>query len=59
MADDAVKITVSDPDTGKVLEEKICRNDYCVIVAGSRYVDHIRVMGRTHIVTIKNSLAGR
>lgn len=47
-----VKVTVSDPDTGEVLEEKIVANDYCLITAGNRYVKSLQVMGRTHMIAI-------
>lgn len=47
-----VKVTVSDPDTGEVLEEKIVNNDYYLLCAGRRYVKNIQVMGRTHMVAI-------
>lgn len=48
----AVKMTVSDPDTGAVLEEKIVKDDYCLITAGNRYVKHIQMMGRTHVISV-------
>jgi hypothetical protein len=47
-----VRITVSDPDTGEVFEEKILANDYCLITAGNRYVKSIQVMGRTHMIAV-------
>lgn len=54
-----VKVTVSNPETGVVLEEKLLENDYVVITAGNRYVDGIQIMGGTHIVYIKREKKGR
>ena len=48
----AVKVTVSDPDTGEVLGEKVIRNDYVLVCAGRRYVKSWQVWGRTHQVNI-------
>lgn len=50
--DKPVKITISEPDTGKVLEERICQNDYCLITAGNRYVKSLQIMGRTHMIAV-------
>lgn len=47
-----VKVTVSDPETGEVLEERVVSNDYCLVTAGNRYVKSIQVMGRTHMLAI-------
>ncbi len=47
-----VKVTVSDPETGAVLEEKTISNDYILIVAGNRYVKSIQKMGKTHMIAI-------
>lgn len=47
-----VKVTVSDPETGDVLEEKVVANDYILICVGSRYVKSIRVMGKTHMIAV-------
>lgn len=47
-----VKVTISDPESGAVLEESILANDYCLICAGNRYVKSIQVMGRTHMLAI-------
>lgn len=47
-----VKVTVSDPETGKVLEERIVDNDYALITAGNRYVKSRQVMGRTHMIAV-------
>lgn len=47
-----VKVTISDPETGAIMEEKIVANDYLVICTGRRYVKHLQVMGRTHMLAI-------
>lgn len=47
-----IKVTISDPETGDVLEERTVENDYCLITAGNRYVKSMQVMGRTHMVAI-------
>ena len=48
-----VKVTVTDPDTGDVLAERILDNDYAVICAGNRYVGHTQRMGSTVMLSIK------
>jgi len=47
-----IKVTITDPETGAVLEEKIVTNDYCIICTGTRYVKSIQQMGRTHMLAI-------
>lgn len=47
-----VKVTITDPETGAVLEEKIVTNDYCIICTGTRYVKSMQIMGRTHMLSI-------
>ncbi len=47
-----VKVTVSDPETGKIFEEKIVSNDYVLICNGSRYLKSVQVMGKTHILAV-------
>ena len=47
-----VKVTVSDPETGKVFEEKIVHNDYVIITNGRRYVKSIQTMGKTHMLAV-------
>jgi hypothetical protein len=47
-----VKVVVSDPDTGQVLEEKVVANDYCVLTVGNRYVKHLQIWGTTHTFSI-------
>lgn len=56
MSEDAkkpVKVTVSDPDSGAVLSERILENDYAVICAGNRYIGHVQRMGSTVMLSIK------
>jgi hypothetical protein len=47
-----IKVTVSDPETGKVFEEKIVDNDYLIITAGRWYVKSIQIMGKTHMLAV-------
>lgn len=47
-----VKVTVSDPVTGAVLEERVVDNNYAIVCAGNRYVKSIQIMGRTHMLAI-------
>lgn len=47
-----IKITISDPETGDVLRERVVANDYCLITAGNRYVKSLQVMGRTHMIAV-------
>lgn len=48
-----VKVTVSDPETGAILEEKIVADDYCIVTAGRRYVKHVQAhKGGTHVLTV-------
>lgn len=51
-----IRVTISDPDSGKILEERIIENDYCLIVAGNRYVRHVQICGQTHTISISESL---
>lgn len=56
--DGPVKVTVSDPATGKVLEEKLVDNDYLIICAGNRYVKSVQVIGKTHMLAVAVLKAG-
>ena len=47
-----VKVTITDPETGETLEEKIVTNDYCIVCTGTRYVKSMQIMGRTHMLAI-------
>ncbi len=47
-----VKVTVTRPDTGEVLQERILSNDYLIICNGIRYVKSYQIWGRTHQVNI-------
>lgn len=53
-----VKVTVSDPETGAVLQERIVENDYVLICVGNRYVKSVQIMGRTHMVAIATRKPG-
>lgn len=48
-----VKVTVSDPATGKVLGESIVDNDYVLIVNGTCHVSSTQVTANTHTLVIK------
>lgn len=48
----AIKVTISDPDTGKVLEERIVRDEYVLVTAGIRYLKSIQIWGRTHMLAV-------
>lgn len=48
----AVKVTVTDPETGEVLQERVVSNDYVLIVAGNRYLKSHQVMGSTHMLAV-------
>lgn len=53
MADLApIKVTISDPETGEVFEEKVVENDYLIICHGRRFVKGTQVYGSTHVVTV-------
>lgn len=49
---DTVKVTVTDPETGEVLQERTITNDYVVVCAGSRYIKSLQIMGTTHMVAV-------
>lgn len=53
-----IKVTISDPETGAVLDEKIVANDYVLITAGNRYVKSLQAMGRTHMIAVAVSKPG-
>jgi len=54
MSDAAVKVTVTDPESGEVLGERVIENDYMVITAGNRYLDGVSAYGNgTAVCTIK------
>lgn len=57
-----IKVTVSDPDTGREFESRIVANDYVLICAGNRYVKSVQMMGKpgreTHMVAIAVQPAG-
>lgn len=47
-----VRVTISDPETGNVFEEKIVSNDYVIICNGRRYVKSIQLVGKTHMIAV-------
>lgn len=47
-----VKVTISVPETGEVLEERMLSNDYMIICNGIRYVKSCQIWGSTHQVNI-------
>lgn len=47
-----IKVTISDPATGDVLEERVVANDYVLITVGNRYVKSYQIFGRTHQINI-------
>lgn len=54
MTDTAIKVTVSDPDTGEVLGEQVIDHDYMVICAGSAHLANTQAHANgTHVLTIK------
>lgn len=52
LANGPIKVTISDPATGDVLEEKIIDNDYVLICAGNRYLKSIQRMGTTYMLAV-------
>jgi len=49
-----VKVTVSDPTTGEVFEERIVQNDFMLICAGNRYMHGVQAFANgTQVLTIK------
>lgn len=47
-----VRVVVSRPDTGEVLQDWTVSNDYLIICNGIRYVKSYQIWGRTHQVNI-------
>lgn len=47
-----IKVTVSCPETGKLLSEAVLEDNWTVICAGNRYVKSMQHMGRTVMVAI-------
>ena len=47
-----VRVVVSDPETGAVLNDVVVANDYCIITTGTRYVKSMQIMGKTHMLAI-------
>lgn len=54
---DPIKVTVSDPTTGEVFEERVIDNDYVLLCAGDRYLSGARSYGNgTHVLTVKRGV---
>lgn len=52
----AIKVTVSDPETGEVLDETVIDNDYVIVCAGTCYRHHVgRFTNGTHVITVKGA----
>jgi hypothetical protein len=50
----AVKVTVSDPETGEVLGEQVIDNNYVLVVAGTCHLAHTNAHANgTHVLTVK------
>lgn len=51
----AIKVTVSDPETGEVLGEQTVTDDYVLVCAGSAELTHTQASPTTgtHVLTIK------
>jgi hypothetical protein len=55
----SIKVTVTDPDTGEVLGERVIDNDYMVICAGNRYLAGTQAHANgTHVLTVKRDDSG-
>jgi len=53
----AIKVTVTDPESGEVLGEKVIENDYLLLVAGDRYLDGVQAHANgTHVLTVKRKV---
>jgi hypothetical protein len=47
-----VRIVVTDPETGKVLDDAVIENNYVLITVGNRYLKSSQVWGRTHQLNV-------
>lgn len=57
---DPIKVTVSDPASGEVLEERIVDNDFMLICAGNRYLNGVQAYGNgTQVLTVKCGAVGQ
>ncbi|MDT8333034.1 hypothetical protein RQ831_18430 [Roseomonas gilardii] len=54
-----IKITVSDPQSGEVLAERVLENDFLLICAGDRYLKSSQRMGRTVMLAVAARKPGR
>lgn len=54
MSVNAVKVTVSDPDTGEMLREMVIDDDYSIVCAGRCHIANVQTYSNgTHVLTIK------
>ena len=51
-----IRVTVSDPETGEVLETRDIEDDFIVLAEGKSYVAGVQAYGNgTQVVTVKHS----
>jgi hypothetical protein len=50
-----IKVTISDPETGEILDEAVIDNDYVIVCAGNRYLEGVTKYENTVVATIKQS----
>lgn len=56
----AIKVTVSDPETGEVFEEQVIDNDYLLLCVGTAYLANTQAHANgTHVLTLKGRKNGR
>jgi len=54
----AIKVTVTDPESGKVLGEATIENDYLLLVAGTCHLAGTQASANgTHVLTVKGRRA--
>lgn len=52
--DEAIKVTITDPDTGEVLAEQVVDNDFVLVCAGNRYLSNTTTHANgTTVLTVK------
>ena len=50
----AIKVTVTDPETGEVLAEQVVDNDFVLVCAGNRYLANTTTHANgTAVLTVK------
>lgn len=51
---EAIKVTVTDPDSGEVLAERVVDDDFIILCAGRSYLAHTaRHANGTTVLTVK------